>query len=162
MKGVPVKTTVSPFECAVWSAEFVRVRATHAEPSSHAAVGAAIDAADQVVIDLRDAFGTEHSSLAMRELRDDPAAQLETLRKRLDPDAPLETARSLLLHHFKPMTDPRVDHLEEAFEKITELSDDLYLHPDDHPMASIRPRVSRVREHLVHARDQRFLERTSR
>jgi hypothetical protein len=84
MKGVPVKTTMSPLECAVWAAEFARVRAAHAEgSSSQAAVGAAIEAADQTVIDLRDAFGTEHSSLAMHELRDEPDAQLEVMRKRL-------------------------------------------------------------------------------
>lgn len=80
MKGTPVKTTMSPLECAVWAAEFVRVRAGD---SSHGVVGTAIEAADQAVIDVRDAFGTEHSSLAMRELRDDPEAQLKVLRGRL-------------------------------------------------------------------------------
>lgn len=80
MKGVPVKTTMSPLECAVWAAEFARVRAGD---SGHGAVGSAIDAADQAVIDVRDAFGTEHSSLAMRELRDDPDAALAVLKERL-------------------------------------------------------------------------------
>ena len=73
MRGVPVKTAMSPLECATWSAEFVRVRATYADIeglSSRVAVNAAIEAADQAVIDLRDAFGTEHSSLALRELRE--------------------------------------------------------------------------------------------
>lgn len=80
MKGVPVKTTMSPLECAVWAAEFARMRAGD---SSHAAVGSAIDAADQAVIDVRDALGTEHSSLAMQELRDDPDAALAVLKERL-------------------------------------------------------------------------------
>jgi hypothetical protein len=135
MKGVPVNTTMSPLECAVWAAEFARVRAGD---SSHGAVGAAIDAADQAVIDLRaafraegqsvdmrtvspleravwaaefararagdsshaaisaandasvqavmdvrDAFGVEHLSLAMRELRDTPDAQLALLKSHL-------------------------------------------------------------------------------
>ena len=80
MKGVPVKTSMSPLECAVWAAEFARVRAGD---SSHGAVGAAIDAADQAVMDVRDAFGTEHQSLAMRELRDAPDAQLALLKSRL-------------------------------------------------------------------------------
>jgi hypothetical protein len=71
---------MSPLECAVWAAEFARVRGGD---SSHGAVRPAIEAADQAVIDLRDAFGTEHSSLAMRELRDDPDAQLAVLRGRL-------------------------------------------------------------------------------
>lgn len=78
--GVPVKTTMSPLECAVWAAEFARVRGGD---SAHAAIRPAIEAADQAVIDLREAFGTEHSSLAMRELRDDPDAQLAVLRERL-------------------------------------------------------------------------------
>ena len=80
MKGVPVKTAMSPLECAVWAAEFARVRGGD---SSHGAVGAAIEAADQAVIDLRDALGDEHSSLAMRELRDDPDAAFGVLRDRL-------------------------------------------------------------------------------
>jgi len=80
MKGIPVKTSMSPLECAVWAAEFARVRAGD---SGHGAVGAAIDAADQAVMDVRDAFGTEHSSLAMRERRDDPDAQLTLLKDRL-------------------------------------------------------------------------------
>jgi hypothetical protein len=80
MKGTPVKTTMSALECAVWAAEFVRVRAGS---SDHGAMVPAIDAADQAVMDVRDAFGTEHSSLALRELRDDPDAQLAVLRGRL-------------------------------------------------------------------------------
>jgi hypothetical protein len=71
----------SPLEAATWAAEFARV---HAEDnSSPAAVRAAIDGAAQAVIDLRDALGTEHSSLAMRELRDDPDAALAVLKARL-------------------------------------------------------------------------------
>ena len=62
----------------------------------------------------------------------------------------------------KPLVSQRVNHLEEAFQKITELFDDLNLHPGDHSVASIRRRVSRVREHLVHARDQQVLERNAR
>ena len=154
MNGVPVKTTMSPLECATWSAEFVRVRAAHADgPSSHAAVGAAIEAADQAVIDLRDAFGTEHSSLAMRELRDDPDAQLGVLRRRLLSGASVT-----------PLVSMDTDHLEEAFQKITELYDDLdqHQHPDDLLVTSIRLRMLRVREHLVHARDQRVVERSAR
>jgi hypothetical protein len=54
------------------------------------------------------------------------------------------------------------DHLEEALQKITELYDDLNMHPDGHSVASIRRRASRVREHLVHARDQRVVERNAR
>lgn len=61
-----------------------------------------------------------------------------------------------------PSVNMTVDHLETAFEEITLLYDDLNLHPDDHSVASVRFRVSRVREHLMHARDQRFVERTSR
>jgi hypothetical protein len=80
MKGVPVKTTMSPLECAVWAAEFARVRGGD---SGHGAIREATDAADQAVIDLRDAFGVEHLSLRLRELRDDPAAQLETFREHL-------------------------------------------------------------------------------
>lgn len=80
MKGVPVKTAMSPLECAVWAAEFARMRGGD---SSHGAVGSAIEAADQAVIDLRDALGDEHSSLAMRELRDDPDAAFGVLRDRL-------------------------------------------------------------------------------
>jgi hypothetical protein len=80
MKGVPVNTSMSPLECATWAAEYARVRAGD---SAHSAVGAAIEAADQAVIDLRDALGTEHSSLAMRELRDDPDAAFAVLKDRL-------------------------------------------------------------------------------
>ena len=47
------------------------------------AIAPAIDAADQAVIDIRDAFGHEHLSLEIRELKDDPAAQLAVMRKRL-------------------------------------------------------------------------------
>jgi len=71
--------TLSPLERAVWAAEFARVRA-NAEPPN---VKAAVHAADQTVIDVRDALGTEHSSLTMSTLRDDPAAQLARLRERL-------------------------------------------------------------------------------
>lgn len=80
MKGVPVKTAMSPLECAVWAAEFVRLRNGS---SDHGIISPAIDAADQAVIDLREAFGTEHSSLAMRERRDDPEGPLDVLRERL-------------------------------------------------------------------------------
>ena len=80
MKGTPVKTSMSPLECAVWAAEFARVRAGD---SGHGAVGSAIDAADQAVMDVRDAFGTEHQSLAMRELRDEPDAALALLKGHL-------------------------------------------------------------------------------
>lgn len=80
MQGVPVKTAMSPLECAVWAAEFARVRAGD---SSHGAVGAAIEAADQAVIDVREAFGAEHLSLAMRELRDAPDAQLALMKSHL-------------------------------------------------------------------------------
>ena len=65
-------------------------------------------------------------------------------------------------YDIKPLVSQRVDHLEEAFQKITELFDDLNLHPDDHSVESTRRRVSRVREHLVHARDQRVVERNAR
>jgi hypothetical protein len=61
-----------------------------------------------------------------------------------------------------PLVSMDVDHLEAAFQAITELFDDLNLHPGDHSVASIRRRMSRVREHLVHARDQRVLERNAR
>ena len=71
---------MSPLECAVWGAEFARVRA--GDPQRRA-VETAIECADQAVIDLRDAFGTEHQSLTMRELRDDPDAALAVMRKRL-------------------------------------------------------------------------------
>lgn len=80
MKGVPVKTAMSPLECAVWAAEFARVRAGD---SGHGAVGSAIDAADQAVMDVRDAFGVEHLSLAMRELRDEPDGALALLKGHL-------------------------------------------------------------------------------
>lgn len=80
MKGVPVKTAMSPLECAVWAAEYARVRAGGLQAGT---VRSAIDAADQVVIELREAFGTEHQSLTMRELRDDPDAQLEVVKARL-------------------------------------------------------------------------------
>ena len=61
-----------------------------------------------------------------------------------------------------PLVSMTADHLEVAFDEITLLYDDLNLHPDDYSVAAIRLRVLRVREHLVHARDQRFVERTSR
>ncbi len=80
MKGIPVKTSMSPLECAVWAAEFTRVRAGS---SDHGAIAPAIDAADQAVIDIRDAFGREHLSLAIRELKDDPAGQLTLMRDNL-------------------------------------------------------------------------------
>ena len=80
MKGVPVKTAMSPLECAVWAAEFARVRAGN---SSHGSVGSAIEAADQAVIDVREALGTEHSSLAMREVKGDPDAAFAVLHERL-------------------------------------------------------------------------------
>lgn len=87
MKGVPVHTQMSPLEIAVWGAEFVRVRAgdtTSDTPASHAIMSAAIDAADQAVMDLRDAFGTEHSTLAIREVRkEDPAAVFAILKERM-------------------------------------------------------------------------------
>ena len=69
----------SPLERAVWAAEFARVRASAESPD----IKAAVHAADQAVTDVRDALGTEHSSLTMRTLRDDPAAQLAHLRERL-------------------------------------------------------------------------------
>ena len=71
--------TLSPLERAVWAGEFARVRASTEHPN----IKAAVHAADQAVIDVRDALGTEHSSLTMRMLRDDPAAQLAHLRERL-------------------------------------------------------------------------------
>jgi hypothetical protein len=101
MKGVPVKTTMSPLECAVWAAEFARARGGD---SGHGAIRVAIDAADQAVIDLRDAFGVEHLSLRLRELSDDPAAQLDAIRERLvrdddheDPAEQFEAMRERLL-----------------------------------------------------------------
>lgn len=80
MKGVPVRTSMSPLEIAVWAAEFVRVREGS---SGHAELSEASSYADQAVIDLREMFGTEHSSLALREANDDPDAQLAVLRERL-------------------------------------------------------------------------------
>lgn len=73
-----IMRTLSPLERAVWAAEFARVRAT-APPNSKAAM----HAADKTVTDIRDALGIAHSSLTMRLLRDDPAAQLAHLRDRL-------------------------------------------------------------------------------
>ena len=80
MKDTPVKTAMSPLECAVWAAEFVRVRAGSSDQS---VLSPAIEAADQAVIDVRDAFGVEHFSLQLRELRDDPASQLAAFCDRL-------------------------------------------------------------------------------
>ena len=70
---------LSPLERAVWAAEFARVRASTEHPN----VNAAVHAADEAVTEVRDALGAEHSSLTMRLLRDDPAAQLAHLRARL-------------------------------------------------------------------------------
>jgi len=56
------------------------------------------------------------------------------------------------------------DHLEAALKEITLLYDDLNLCSDaaEARVVAILFRVMRVREHLVHARDQRVVERTKR
>lgn len=73
-----IMRTLSPLERAVWAAEFARVRATE-----YPNIKAAMHAADEAVTDVRDVLGTEHSSLTIHLLRDDPAAQLAHLRERL-------------------------------------------------------------------------------
>jgi hypothetical protein len=79
--GAPYLTmsTLSTLECGAWAAEFVRVRAGKGQN----AIEAALNDADRAVKDLREALGTQHLSLTLRKLSDDPAAQLAVFRAHL-------------------------------------------------------------------------------